>query len=81
MPLSMPMWPPVFAVTAPRAVTPASASPIPLRRRLMIIDETVRREVSEAEYRAALESCSRVEVAHYPSEDVVTLRRKRHGRA
>jgi hypothetical protein len=72
MPLSMPMWPPVFAAVSQRDVPVATASPIPLRRRWMIVDETVRREVSEAEYRAALASCNRVEVAHYPNEDVVT---------
>lgn len=73
MPLSMPMWPPVFTIAAARQPESAvSASPLPLRRRWMIVDETVRREVSEAEYRAALESCDRVEVAHYPQEDIVT---------
>jgi hypothetical protein len=72
MPLSMPMWPPVFAVGTPRAITAAAPSPAPLRRRWMIVDETVRREVSESEYRSALASCDRVEAAHYPHEDVVT---------
>jgi hypothetical protein len=77
MALSMPMWPPVFTVAVTHAPVPwASASPsallIAVRRRWMIVDDTVRREVTQAEYQAALESCSRVEVAHFPREDVLT---------
>jgi hypothetical protein len=45
---------------------------VSMRRRWMIVDDTVRREVTQAEYRAALQSSSRVEVAHFPHEDVLT---------
>ncbi len=77
MALSMPMWPPVFTMAVAREPAPgASASPsaihLPKRRRWMIVDDTVRREVTQAEYQAALESCSRVEVAHFPRENVLT---------
>jgi hypothetical protein len=72
MPLSMPMWPPVFTAMTTRTQPVPTASPTPLRRRWMIVDDNVRREVDEAEYRDALASCDRIEVAHYPHEDVVT---------
>jgi len=68
----MPMWPPVFAAATTRANPGGTATPLPVRRRWLIIDDTVRREVDETEYRDALASCDRVEVAHYPHEDVVT---------
>jgi hypothetical protein len=46
-----------------------SAAP---RRRWLIVDENLRREVAEREYVAALASCDRVEVAHFTHEDVIT---------
>ncbi len=73
MPLSMPMWPPIFAAAATPRPSPApTGPPATVRRRWMIVDDTVRREVDEAEYRSALASCSRVEVARYPHEDIIT---------
>jgi len=74
MSLSMPMWPPIFITAAPaRAAHPKPApTPLPVRRRWMIVEDNVRREVEEREYRDALASCNQVEVAHYPHEEVIT---------
>jgi hypothetical protein len=69
----MPMWPPIF--TAAPAQPAATATPLATaaaRRRWLIVDENLRREVDEREYTAALGSCDRVEVVHYPHEDVIT---------
>ncbi len=74
MSLSMPMWPPIFITAAPAHVarpTPAPTPP-PIRRRWMIVEDNVRREVEEREYGAALASCNGVEVARYPHEEVIT---------
>ncbi len=72
MPLAMPMWPPTFSAgPAPAPATPAPVSAAP-RRRWLIVDENLRREVAEREYVAALASCDRVEVAHFTHEDVIT---------
>lgn len=72
MPLPMPMWPPTSANPPARVTARPAPAAIAIRRRWMIVDQSIRREVQEAEYRAALASCERIEVAHYPDEDVVT---------
>ena len=69
MPFSMPMWPLLLGTVAAR---PNIATDGPVRRRWIIVDETVRREVDEGEYRAALGSCSRVEVTRDGQAAVVT---------
>jgi hypothetical protein len=67
------MWPGIFTTAAARATAaPATAGSPALRRRWMIVEGSIRREVSEIEYRSALASCDRIEVARYPNEDVVT---------
>jgi hypothetical protein len=72
MPFSMPMWPLVLRTAVTQAVPPETASGSPVRRRWLIVDETVRREVDESEFQAALLSCSRVEMIRDPNDDVVT---------
>ncbi len=65
MPVSLPMWPGLF--------TPAPAADLrTLRWRWMIVEGSIRREVSEIEYWSVLASCDRIEVARSPGEDVVT---------
>jgi hypothetical protein len=72
MPFSMPMWPLLLA-TAVGAGSPKGApTAIPVRRRWVIVDESVRREVDESEYRAVLGSCSRVEVTRDSRSGIVT---------
>jgi hypothetical protein len=63
MPFSMPMWPLVLG-------TPGAAGSA-VRRRWIIVDDTVRHEVDESEYRSALASCLRVEIARDPQADIV----------
>ena len=70
MPFSMPMWPELLGTAMPAGKRDAAATA--LRRRWVIVDETVRREVDESEYRAALASCSRVEVTRDPQAGIVT---------
>jgi hypothetical protein len=69
MPLSMPMWPLMFG--APVHALPAAAA-APGRRRWVIVDASVRREVDETEYAAALASCGRVEQDRDPHDGIVT---------
>jgi hypothetical protein len=72
MPFSMPMWPLLFGPATPAGNPRPAALALPMRRRWAIVEETVRREVDEAEYRAALASCSRVEVTRDPQAGIVT---------
>jgi hypothetical protein len=67
MPFPMPMWPLRLGSAATRALVAG-----PLRRRWIIVEDAVRREVDETEYRSALASCNRIEVARDPHADVVT---------
>jgi hypothetical protein len=71
MPFSMPIWPLVLG-PVPRNLPAATPRRLPDRRRWVIVKQTVRREVDEAEYRAVLSACRRVEVSGDPRDDVVT---------
>ncbi|GAC1425321.1 MAG: hypothetical protein NVSMB64_32370 [Candidatus Velthaea sp.] len=65
---ALPMWPPVsFAAAKPIALVATA-----IRERWIIVDGSVRREVSERDFRGALGTCARIEVARYPHDDVVT---------
>jgi hypothetical protein len=70
----MPMWPPVFTTVAAHDANPTGGTPAatPLRRRWMIVEGSARHDVSEAEYRQALEACHRIEIAHFERNDVIT---------
>lgn len=72
MPLAMPMWPPIFTAAPAHPAVAATPLAAAARRRWLIVDENLRREVDEREYTAALGSCDQVEVVHYPHEDVIT---------
>jgi len=62
----------------PVVVAAATASPTPVvahaatPQHYAIVDGSIRRTVAEHEFRAAVPSCTRIEVVHYPSETVVT---------
>lgn len=71
MPFSMPMWPLLLDAAVPAGRLADARSAIPLRR-WVIVEEAVRREVDEVEYRAALASCARVEVTRDPHAGIVT---------
>ena len=70
MPVPLPMWPSTFAAPSRPLTLPTAAPRVP-RRRWMIVDRNVHREVGENEYLASLASCERVEVASYPGDDAV----------
>jgi hypothetical protein len=68
-PPALPLWPQMFiAAPVSRAAVSSSLS----RQRWVIVDGTVRLEVTAADFVAALEHCRRVEVLRYPHDDAVT---------
>lgn len=65
---SLPIWPPIFLATS----ASKSAPEAPGRQRWVIVEGSIRRDVTEHEYRAVLGSCERIEVVRYPHDDAVT---------
>jgi hypothetical protein len=72
MPFSMPMWPLLLDAPVPIGRPADAGSAIPLRRSWVIVEEAVRREVDEREYRAALASCTSVEATRDPDAGIIT---------
>ena len=62
------MWPAIAIAGA----HPARAVTTNVHDRWIIVDGSVRREVSERDFRGALGTCARIEVARYPHDDAVT---------
>jgi len=61
------LWP-----TAPVAVAESSAAIANVYQRWIIVDGSARHEVSERDFRGALGTCARIEVARYPHDPWVT---------
>jgi len=67
-PPALPLWPQMFIAAPVSRAAMSSAS----RQRWVIVDGTVRLDVTESEFTDALKTCERIEVVRYQHDDAVT---------
>ncbi|GAC1418308.1 MAG: hypothetical protein NVSMB5_09660 [Candidatus Velthaea sp.] len=65
---ALPMWPPASYAAAQPCTIVDSAIP----QRWIVVDGSVRREVSERDFRGALGTSARVVIERYASDEVIT---------